>query len=92
MVNSARRLSQSQTIRDSAVMDVVKSDVIKSMRNYRADILIHGHTHRPCHEILTEGQQKLERYVLSDWDDNPVFLCYDKTNGFYFSPGVLFEV
>ncbi|HAF87503.1 MAG: UDP-2,3-diacylglucosamine diphosphatase [Legionellaceae bacterium] len=56
----------------------------KEMQHFRADILIHGHTHQPS--ITTHHTDALiyQHYILSDWDDIPTVLCYDKSIGFYF--------
>lgn len=62
-------------------MDVVDNAVMQSLTNYKATILVHGHTHRPAEHVL--GQQ-CRRFVLSDWDDNPLVLCYYNTYGFEF--------
>lgn len=48
-------------------LDAVPEAACQMLRAWRADILLHGHTHRPklhWHEV--DGR-KLPRYVLSDW-------------------------
>jgi UDP-2,3-diacylglucosamine hydrolase len=47
-------------------MDVSEPEVERLMKKYDANIMIHGHTHRP-----RRHQQKYgERIVLGDWDNN----------------------
>lgn len=52
-------------------MDVNETAVRELMQVYCADELIHGHTHRPAHHVLTDGTHKpaltLSRRVLCDW-------------------------
>lgn len=67
--------------------DVVVSTLLQMMQRYHVRVLIHGHTHRPgVQEHLAHQKQTAfyRQYVLSDWDDAPHILCYDKTEGFYF--------
>lgn len=50
------------------IMDVNQAAITSLFASTGADILIHGHTHRPArHEQDHDGQMKL-RYVLPDWD------------------------
>ena len=50
-------------------MDVTSSEVIKAFVQHGVDVLIHGHTHRPAvHQIETNDELELKRYVLGDWD------------------------
>jgi UDP-2,3-diacylglucosamine hydrolase len=85
LVNKVRNYSQNVQKKSEEMMDVVHEDVVKHMLEFNADILIHGHTHKPgvnMHKI--KRGQVVQRYVLSDWDDSPDLLCYDNTKGFYF--------
>ena len=51
------------------IMDVTSSEVIKAFKRHGVDVLIHGHTHRPAvHQIETNDELELKRYVLGDWD------------------------
>lgn len=66
-------------------MDVVQEAFIADMQLHQVTHLIHGHTHRQnLHEYNINGII-FKRFVLSDWDDNPIFLCYDEASGFYFN-------
>lgn len=65
-------------------MDVVHESVISHLKSQKINFLIHGHTHKPGKtEHKSDGDLFL-RYVLSDWDDTPSILCYDKANGFHY--------
>jgi len=46
------------------IMDVTPSEVVKQMRKFSVDRLIHGHTHRPERHDTGSGT----RWVLGDWD------------------------
>lgn len=64
----ARRRSHAHTRRlPAAIMDVAPEAVAALLRATRADILIHGHTHRPgVHRIEVDGRE-CTRIVLGDW-------------------------
>jgi UDP-2,3-diacylglucosamine hydrolase len=44
-----------------------------------AEIMIHGHTHRPC---IHQYSQSRTRYVLGDWNPVPSYLSWNKAAGF----------
>ena len=53
-------------------MDVTKEACAAVLRDQSGDRLIHGHTHLPTHHEESLGEQKWQRWVLSDWDlDHP---------------------
>lgn len=59
------------------IMDVNADAVASCFRDTGADILIHGHTHRPaCHTLTVEGKPR-QRLVLADWHDTPTWLEWD---------------
>ncbi len=85
LVNKVRTMSQHNQSKSVEEIDVVVDSVIKHMSKHKITTLIHGHTHKPgltCYDIKP---QEFKRYVLSDWDDNPILLCYDNTKGVYFT-------
>ena len=45
-------------------VDVVDVDVYKAAKAHNADIVIHGHTHKPASHELAD----IERWVIPDWD------------------------
>ena len=58
------------------IMDVEPGTVHRAMRQHRVELLIHGHTHRPCvHDVSLDGS-KAQRIVLGDWyDQDDVLIC-----------------
>jgi UDP-2,3-diacylglucosamine hydrolase len=61
-------------------MDVVLPEALMLMKQYAAQVLIHGHTHKPSIEYLDIEGQKLCRIVLSDWGkEGNKLVC--RTNG-----------
>lgn len=49
------------------IMDVTPTEIPKVMQKYHAELLIHGHTHRPGIELIKSNNHYLKRIVLSDW-------------------------
>ena len=84
LVNTVRNHSQSNRSKPSAWMDVVAVDLLRHMIQSNVNIVIHGHTHQPGLTTHEQDRNILKQYVLSDWDDNPLLLCYDKSEGLYF--------
>ena len=82
LANKVRRNSQ-KTQKAPKVVDVVRDSVTRRMLSYGVKTMIHGHTHKPQIQYYTDNNTLLLRIVLSDWDDNTRYLCYDLTNGFY---------
>ncbi len=53
-------------------MDVTQEACAAVLKAQTGDRLIHGHTHLPAHHEESLGEQKWQRWVLSDWDlDHP---------------------
>lgn len=84
LVNTVRNHSQSNRSKPSAWMDVVADDLLFHMMKLNVNIVVHGHTHKPGLTLHESKSSVFRQYVLSDWDDNPLLLCYDKSEGFYF--------
>lgn len=63
MRQQSRQHQQQQT---AMIMDVNQDTVNQFFKDNQAQILIHGHTHRPAVHHL----QNTVRYVLSDWDQD----------------------
>ncbi|RZI40614.1 UDP-2,3-diacylglucosamine diphosphatase [Herbaspirillum sp. HC18] len=65
MRTGSREAQRSKTYE---IMDVNDAAVAALFESTGADIMIHGHTHRPgMHRYDTEGKSRL-RYVLPDWE------------------------
>ncbi|MBI5430271.1 MAG: UDP-2,3-diacylglucosamine diphosphatase [Nitrosomonadales bacterium] len=72
-----RHSDEAKRIKASEIMDVNDDAVAALLRQHRYPRLIHGHTHRPKrHEHVVDGH-RCERWVLSDWDQQPTALCCD---------------
>lgn len=85
LVNKVRTMSQNNQSKSLEEMDVVVDSVIAHMSQHQITTLIHGHTHKPGLARYEVKQKIFKRYVLSDWDDIPLLLCYDNTKGLYFA-------
>jgi len=83
LVAGVRKRSQAKTY-NAVSMDVVPEVLLQHMLDCQVTTLIHGHTHRQGVTTYEHEGQTYARYVLSDWDDNPKILCYDKSKGLYF--------
>jgi UDP-2,3-diacylglucosamine hydrolase len=61
------------------IMDVNQQTVLETLRAYKAERLIHGHTHRPAvHDFQLDGRP-VQRFVLENWKpDSASFLCWNK--------------
>jgi UDP-2,3-diacylglucosamine hydrolase len=58
------------------IMDVTPTEVPYILHKYQADLLIHGHTHRPSIEYLAINNRFASRIVLSDWHNGGnVLVC-----------------
>lgn len=82
LVSSVRAHSQSNKSKSYEQMDVVPNAFLKEMDRYKADILIHGHTHKPALRFYEYNGIKRAHYVLSDWEESPRVLCYNESKGF----------
>lgn len=82
-VGKVRTFSQ-QKSKSMIVMDTVEASLIRVMKAMKTTTIIHGHTHKPGLRQMTEKNQVYTQYVLSDWDDLPLLLCYHKSIGFHF--------
>lgn len=66
--------------RSTQQMQVVPQRLLSHLKQQKAFVVIHGHTHQAGLTRYEDYQQ----YVLSDWDDEPQLLCYDKSKGLYY--------
>lgn len=60
------------------IMDVNQGEVVRVMEQYRADVLIHGHTHRPAIHEVQAGPRRAVRIVLGDWYEQGSVLRWDE--------------
>lgn len=59
------------------ITDVNQDEVVRVMREHRANTLIHGHTHRPAVHPLEVNGKAAQRIVLGDWDRDGWALVVD---------------
>ena len=64
---------QGNANKSAQIMDVNSDALITTMQAMDAEILIHGHTHRPG-DYLKRGSDRFRRIVLGDWQDSG-WLC-----------------
>lgn len=88
IVTGVRAHSASNPRKQPEIMDVVPAALMNHLKHVQANIMVHGHTHRPGLTSHENNGQIYEQYVLSDWDAAPSILCYNQATGFYFK---LFE-
>ncbi len=75
-----RRISvAAMSKKSSGIMDVNAIAVEECFHENRADVIIHGHTHRPATHCY---ESNLRRIVLGDWDPDPSFLSWNPESGF----------
>ena len=68
LARSARGQSErSKSGKAYEIMDVNQEAVELMFRHYRAERMVHGHTHRPAHHSHTTEGIVMERWVLPDW-------------------------
>lgn len=75
----AKSMAQGKVL-DEKIMDVAEETVAEEFEQFQADVMIHGHVHRPgAHAYWRIPTQKWQwRYVLADWDNKANYLVYDK--------------
>ncbi len=73
IANKLRSISKNKyKNNDAAIYDVCQDTVAQIMQQYSADIMIHGHTHKPN----VYNYKHFIRIVLSDWHDNAQILVF----------------
>ncbi|WP_143421865.1 UDP-2,3-diacylglucosamine diphosphatase [Gilliamella mensalis] len=77
-LNIAAKLRQKSSlhnqIKSESIMDVNQQAVVEMMVEYNADIIIHGHTHKPAtHHFQIEGN-RATRIVLGAWHDGVTYI------------------
>ena len=62
------------------IMDVTPSEVVKTMEQSFASVLIHGHTHRPNSHDIKINNRPAKRIVLGDWDEYGWYIWMDSSS------------
>ena len=79
IANKIRIVSQSRpcdNINDQRY-DVTLEATTLLMQSHHADCLIHGHTHKPEHHLVSVDSRSASRYVLGAWEDTAQILRVD---------------
>ena len=63
-----RRSAEAMQGKTAAIMDTNLDAIRTALAAHGCTRLIHGHTHRPGHEVIQLASSSGERWVLSDWD------------------------
>ena len=72
-----RKSREAQENKASAITDVHPQAVEEVLIDHKAQVLIHGHTHRPdFHDIEVNGKH-CQRIVLSDWGEKGHYLTIE---------------
>ena len=78
MARQARQLSaQSKQGKDEIIMDANQDSIRRSVEESQADLLIHGHTHRPGVHTFRSNGREITRIVLGDWYESGSVLAID---------------
>lgn len=80
-IATALRVKSSEATAEKAVeiMDVNADAVSNCFTELNADLIIHGHTHRPAVHQYANDQK---RFVLGDWNPDPSYLSWNSDQGF----------
>ena len=70
------------SLKASEIMDVNHAAVTECFRQHDADVIIHGHTHRPA---VHRYEAEMTRIVLGDWVSEPSYLSWSSEHGFRLS-------
>ena len=62
---------------DEEIADVNNDAIVEVLRKYDAEILLHGHTHRPAVHKLDLGERIATRIVLGDWFEQGSVVRWD---------------
>jgi len=63
-----RRSAEAMQGKTAAIMDANAAAIREALTAHGCTRLIHGHTHRPGHDVIQLASGSAERWVLSDWD------------------------
>ena len=81
IANDLRNKSSNETTyKDEFIMDVNENEVKKCFVKSGADIIIHGHTHRPMVHKVKIDDREFRRVVLGDWGSKSHIFVLDNKN------------
>jgi UDP-2,3-diacylglucosamine hydrolase len=61
------------------IMDVNHEAVLEALDEHQVHLIIHGHTHRPGYEEISEKGSMYRRFVLPEWENNATFLRWSRS-------------
>jgi UDP-2,3-diacylglucosamine hydrolase len=67
----------------SNIMDVNADAVVAALNEHHADVLLHGHTHRPAVHQVDLGYRQAQRFVLGDWHPEKAWCVRANTQGLH---------
>ncbi|NEX19700.1 UDP-2,3-diacylglucosamine diphosphatase [Thiorhodococcus mannitoliphagus] len=67
--NYRRKSGAATSAKAEHIMDVNQNTVVRYLRRYAANRLVHGHTHRPGDHSIDLGGELLHRHVLAQWHE-----------------------
>ncbi len=76
--NAREESQQRNATLDESIMDVNDEAVKAFIREHEADVLLHGHTHRPAVHSVDLGDREARRIVLGDWYDQGSVVRWDE--------------
>ena len=79
IADTLRNKSMNETTnKEEFIMDVNEEEVKRCFIKSDAEIIIHGHTHRPMVHEVEIGERKYKRVVLGDWGSKSHILILSK--------------
>jgi len=84
LVKIIREYSQSKK-KSAKYFPINQKKLFKDMHKNQVSISIYGHIHKPNHFIDTYKNFTYQRFILSDWDNEPRLLCFNNQKGFFFA-------
>ena len=72
--------SQHNQIKSETIMDVNPQAVIDMMIENNANIMVHGHTHKPATHHLTINGESVTRIVLGAWHDGVSYIKQEENS------------
>lgn len=84
LVMTIRHHSQVNQNKPSWKMEIVSNVLLSHMTKKKVKSVIHGHIHQPGLKTHHYHGKELAQFILSDWDDDPIILCYNEPYKFYY--------
>jgi len=72
--NYRKKSTAATAMKSQEIMDVTENEVIDCLEEYKSQLLIHGHTHRPAIHKVFANDADAERIVLGDWYEQGAWL------------------